>query len=142
MQCPCFSGKTYEACCKSFHEGKSPKTALELMRSRFSAYALKLPDYIIKTTHPGCMYYQKDLEKWKKDIEEFSDNTSFKDLTIVDDFEEDKLAFITFVAHLDHLGKDATFTERSYFVKENDKWLYREGIVKKGVKTNKEMMEF
>lgn len=142
MQCPCFSGKPYEKCCKAFHDGKNPQSALELMRSRFSAYALKLPDYLINTTHPECFHYRQDLESWKKEIEEFSDSSSFNNLTIVDDFEEGTIAFVTFVAHLEHLGEDATFTERSYFVKENDKWFYRDGIVKSGVKTNKEMMEF
>jgi uncharacterized protein YchJ len=142
MRCPCSSGKDYEDCCKPFHEGNQPENALQLMRSRYSAYALKLIDYIIETTHPECVYYHKDKEKWKKEVEEFCDSANFKKLAILDDFEEDKIAFVTFVVHLDHLNEDATFTERSYFVKENDKWLYRDGIIKKGVRTQKEMVGY
>ena len=138
MQCPCSSGRSYKDCCKGFHEGKKPQKAIDLMRSRFSAYALKIADYIIETTHPECFNYQKDKKKWKKEIEEFSDNTVFEKLEIIDDFEDDKIAFVTFVAHLD---QDATFTERSYFVKENCQWIYRDCIVKSGVKTNREMIE-
>ncbi|MBJ7449651.1 MAG: hypothetical protein JHC93_04750, partial [Parachlamydiales bacterium] len=50
--CPCHSSLDYEKCCKPFHDGIPAPTALALMRSRYSAYALHLIEYIIATTHP------------------------------------------------------------------------------------------
>ena len=50
--CPCGSLKKYKKCCKLFHDDiKKPSNALELMKSRFSAFAFCKSDYIIKTTH-------------------------------------------------------------------------------------------
>lgn len=141
MKCPCHSKESYEVCCKPYHEGKLAEDALKLMRSRYSAYALKLIDYVIDTTHPDCLYYQEDREGWKEDLLTFCEQTKFKDLDIIDVHLEPRMAFITFVVHMDQEGKDVTFTERSYFVFEHEKWLYRDGIVKPGVHTNSEMLE-
>ena len=52
--CPCGTGTAYAACCGRFHTGtRRPPTALALMRSRYSAFALGLPDYLIDTWHPA-----------------------------------------------------------------------------------------
>ena len=41
MNCSCCSGKLYEECCEPFHSKKEfPKTAEELMRSRYAAFAI------------------------------------------------------------------------------------------------------
>ena len=68
MRCPCQitpdllsnsnaknleNGKSYLNCCKPFHDGKLPKTAEQLMRSRYSAFVLVNPEYIVKTTLPA-----------------------------------------------------------------------------------------
>lgn len=48
--CPC-GGATYGACCRPRHDGSRPaETAEALMRSRYSAFALCLPDYL-QATH-------------------------------------------------------------------------------------------
>src|SRR5258708_2213400 len=117
MKCPCSSDLPYEQCCKPFHEGKAPSTALELMRSRYAAYALDLPDYIIKTTHPKCQAFMLDFTKWKKSIREFSRNTIFEKLTICDYDLQEEVSHVTFTAHLKQFGKDASFTEKSRFEK-------------------------
>ncbi|PIS00525.1 MAG: hypothetical protein COT84_06900 [Chlamydiae bacterium CG10_big_fil_rev_8_21_14_0_10_35_9] len=141
MKCPCHSGNDYKDCCEPFHKGKLPPTPTILLRARYAAYALNLPDFIIDTTHPECFYYEKDKDKWKKDLEEFSTSTIFKDLRILDTHEDEELGFITFVAFIKQGDEDATFTERSYFVREEGKWLYRDGIVKSGIHTNEQMLE-
>ena len=52
--CPCQSQQPYENCCQPYHEqSKQPKTAEQLMRSRYAAYVLQQIDYIIKTTVPA-----------------------------------------------------------------------------------------
>ena len=42
MLCPCGSEKTYEKCCKAYiEEGKKVHNVEVLMRSRYTAFALK-----------------------------------------------------------------------------------------------------
>lgn len=120
---------TYEKCCKPFHEGTPPATALQLMRSRYAAYALDKPDYIVKTTHRANPHYSEDIATWKKEISQFSKGTQFNRLEI-HDFKEDRTtATVTFTAHLTQSHHDATFTEKSAFEKVGDWWMYRSGEI-------------
>lgn len=123
-QCPCFSGNIYDKCCRPFHQGKLPESALQLMRSRYSAYALDIPDYIMATTHPSNSQYSENTISWGKSISEFSRNFSFEKLEILDSTENSTVATVTFKAYLLHDGSDASFTEKSYFEKVNGRWLY------------------
>ena len=43
---------SYGECCEPFHQGTKGPTAERLMRSRYSAYALGLDEYILSTWHP------------------------------------------------------------------------------------------
>jgi SEC-C motif-containing protein len=127
MNCPCKSGKQYEVCCKPFHMGKNPDTALQLMRSRFAAYALSLSQYIMDTTHRANPQFDNNSIKWAKHISEFSSQTEFVGLDILDSKEKGSTATVTFVAHLIQDEKDASFTEKSTFEKVNGRWLYVKG---------------
>lgn len=50
MRCFCCSSKPFQACCEPFIKGdKTPVTAEQLMRSRFSAYATAQYAYILDT---------------------------------------------------------------------------------------------
>lgn len=128
-ECPCKSGKTYEACCQKYHQGALPENALKLMRSRYSAYALGLADYIIDTTHPANPTFRRDTVKWTQDVLDRSRNTHFEDLTILEFIDGQEIAYVTFRAHLSQNKRDTSFTERSRFLKENGKWLYESGII-------------
>ncbi len=90
------------------------------MRSRYSAYALDLANYIIKTTHPKSPFYEKDIDVWKKSIHHFSKTTAFQDL-IIESFDE---THVTFFAKLNTLGMDASFRELSLFKKLDGLWYY------------------
>ena len=125
--CPCCSGNTYAQCCGRFHEGATPENALQLMRSRYSAYALNIPDYIVKTTHPKNPQYSKNLLSWKQHISQFSQNSLFHRLEILDFMEKEKEATVTFTAYISQNNRDATFTEKSHFEKMDGCWLYRDG---------------
>lgn len=127
MRCPCWSGKVYEGCCRRYHDGVLPENALALMRSRYAAYALGLADYIMATTHPDNPAYTADVKTWKQNILEFSKNTRFEDLKILEFIDGPQNAYVTFTAYLKQSGRDATFTEKSYFVKEGARWLYHSG---------------
>jgi SEC-C motif domain protein len=51
--CPC-GGPSFEACCAPFLSGAAvPPSAETLMRSRYTAYALKNEDYLKATWHPS-----------------------------------------------------------------------------------------
>ena len=130
--CPCCSGLPYEQCCKRFHDGFLPEDALQLMRSRYSAYVLDLPEYVINTTHPASPQYCADRSLWTKKITDFSKNSSFERLEVLDFKERGTLAIVTFVAHLSQGGKDATFTEKSYFERIKGRWFYRNGQLAEG----------
>ena len=129
LLCPCGSTKMYSECCGKYHQGTNPENALALMKSRYSAYSLNLADYIMHTTHPKNPRFKADKTTWKKQILEFSQNTVYEKLDILDFTDGSIEAFVTFVAHLKHKNKDATFTERSRFEKINGQWLYLDGVI-------------
>lgn len=53
QDCPCGSKKTFQECCERFISGQLfPVTPEELMRSRYTAYAVSNMDYIIRTMKP------------------------------------------------------------------------------------------
>lgn len=132
LSCPCCSGNAYAACCKPLHEGLLPVNALALMRSRYAAFALNLPDYLIATTHPAGTQYSEHPFLWKRQLSQFSQRSSFEGLEILAFQENATLATVTFTAHLSQDGKDATFTEKSYFEKFRGRWLYRNGQIAAG----------
>jgi SEC-C motif domain protein len=125
--CPCKSGQAYDRCCSPYHHGKDPENALALMRSRYSAYALELADYIIRTTHPTNPDYRSNLETWKKEILHFCQNTDFLNLKIHEFIDGENVAYVTFTAFLKQKGQDLSFKEKSLFLKEEQKWFYKSG---------------
>ena len=123
--CPCGSIKKYKKCCKPFHDKITfPKTALELMKSRFSAFAVLIADYIIFTTHENNSDYISDLKSWNQDIMNFSKNTRFERLEILDFIEGEVESFVIFKATLFQDNTDISFIEKSRFLKVKDKKLY------------------
>jgi len=89
------------------------------MKSRYSAYALNQYKYIIKTHYKST----ETLES----IKEFSKNTTFQKLEIIEFLDGDYEAFVTFKANLLTHNNDSSFTEKSRFIKENEKWFYVDG---------------
>ncbi len=70
--CPCDTGKPYPSCCGRFHDGRPAPTAVALMRSRYSAFALGLGSYLLETWHPATRPPSMDLD----------DDTTWTGLTI------------------------------------------------------------
>lgn len=56
--CPCFSGKPYGECCKPFHDGKKNPQPVEVMRSRYAAYAW------YETLNYLLIYFVLELTFW------------------------------------------------------------------------------
>lgn len=130
--CPCSSGKYYNDCCKPLHDGESAKNALMLMRSRFAAYALNNPDYIVATTHPASPQYSENKFSWKRSISQFSKSSSFHKLEILDVKEQNTLATVTFTAYITQDNIDCTFSEKSFFEFFRGRWFYRGGQLAQG----------
>jgi SEC-C motif-containing protein len=130
--CPCCSGRPYAQCCQKYHRGLLPKNALALMRSRYSAYALGLAEYIIETTHSDSPHWVANRKQWLHQIQAFSREVSFDGLEILETKNEDGVAFVAFVAHLSKEGTDLTFTEKSRFFKQGQAWKYVDGKIAKG----------
>ena len=112
----------YKECCFKYHKCANPPNALELMKSRYSAYAAGDAKYIIKTTHLSSPYFEKNKDEWIKSIKEFS-KSEFKKLEILDFKESENEAFVEFKAFIE----DYVMLERSYFIKE-DRWYYVKGV--------------
>ncbi len=126
--CACGSGIKYKKCCQLFHNGKVAKNALELMKTRYSAYAFSNLRYIIKTTHQENQDFTTDIKSWEKDILDFSKNGEFRDLEILEFIDGETEAFVTFCATIFINNKNASFVEKSKFYKVDSKWLYHSGI--------------
>ena len=122
-QCPCHSGEKYKKCCQPYHKGIIPSTALRLMRSRYSAFVLGHADYIMATTHSNNPDYTDNKERWRASILDFSHNTQFLGLKILEFIDGEAEAFVTFEARLDQ----GILKEKSRFLKEKGQWLYADG---------------
>ena len=125
--CPCGSLKKFKKCCRIFHFGENPKNALELMKSRYSAFVANDANYIIKTTHRENKDYTSNKESWIESINSFTYHSSFKGLEILDFKDGDEIAYVTFKAKIFQGAIDSTFVEKSKFIKVEDEWKYYEG---------------
>ncbi|MDC8786284.1 YchJ family protein [Roseateles koreensis] len=126
--CPCGHPSAYAACCGRFHAlftqtGQlSAPDAEALMRSRYSAYALDLLDYLRATWHPdtrpallqpneaGLRWLGLDVKKHVR--------------------QDENHAFVEFVARSKLGGRAHRLHEVSSFERVNADWLYRDGLLK------------
>ena len=123
--CLCQSGELYKSCCRPFHNGRRRPKPVELMRSRFAAYALGKVGYVVKTEHPQSPRRQQDSVTFRKEIKQFCEQTTFVGLQILDSVTLSEMeATVTFHAVLLQDGKDVSFTECSLFRRGNGRWLY------------------
>ncbi|MEO8332738.1 MAG: YchJ family metal-binding protein [Gallionella sp.] len=116
--CPC-GGGSYAECCGRYHEGAPAADAAALMRSRYSAYVLKLEPYLIATWHSGTRPKALDLA---------ADNTKWIALEIMrHHLEPEHHATVEFVARYKIGGRAQRLHEISRFVREDGKWFYVDG---------------
>jgi len=118
--CPCSSSEKYINCCGKYHFWENPENALILMKSRYSAYCENNAIYIMKTTHKNNIEYNSNKLLWKNEIENFSENSIFLYLEILEFIEWEKESFVTFKVKLDSWE----IFEKSRFLKVDWIWLY------------------
>ena len=122
MECPCGSGKSYNQCCRLYHDGKAAPTAESLMRSRYTAYVLRNGAYLHRSWHPTTRPNKKSLLQLTP--------TDWQGLTVVrteQGSEQDANGIVEFIAHYQEAGIAQQLHETSRFVREAGKWYYVDG---------------
>lgn len=121
--CPCGTGSNYGACCGRLIRGAAEaRTAEELMRSRYSAYALGELDYVFRTWHP----------KTRPADVTAAPGVTFAGLEISDIVAggpDDDLGVVEFTARLRGAEGISELHERSRFSRRAGHWMYVDGAV-------------
>ena len=126
--CPCGSGRKYKKCCRVLHNGQAAPSAEALMRSRYSAYALGLADYVMGTTHADSPHRGTDPGRWRADLQQFCRLTRFEGLIVESASSCGQTARVRFRAALRQRDRDASFTEESLFRRVEGRRLYVEAV--------------
>lgn len=121
--CACGNPRAYGDCCGRFHAGFAADNAVKLMRSRYSAYVLRLDQYLLDTWHSSTRPRVLDLLE--------SDVLQWLGLEIRAQQSSIDRARIEFIARY-RVGGPGWPIERqheiSHFVKEEDgRWYYVDG---------------
>ncbi|WP_309064354.1 YchJ family protein [Microbacterium sp.] len=119
-RCPCTSGDVFGSCCAPVLATGVAPTAVRLMRSRFTAFAIGDAAHLLRTWHPSTRPARLDLDeevRWVRlDI-----------LDVVGGGPFDRDGIVEFAAvHRDAEGR-GVLRERSRFVREDRTWLYVDG---------------
>ncbi|GAA0934892.1 YchJ family protein [Virgisporangium aurantiacum] len=119
--CPC-GGGTYGACCGRAHRSEPAATAEALMRSRYSAFALRDADHLLRTWHPDTRPDTLDLptgRRW----------TRLRVLATERGGADDTEGTVEFRAHFRDRGEPGVLSERSRFERVDGAWHYVDGDV-------------
>jgi SEC-C motif domain protein len=119
--CPC-GKQAYARCCGRFIEhGETPRTAEELMRSRYTAYTQSNDAYLLATWHPSTRPAPPIAEGGLK----------WLGLEVRAQKQDGDEAAVEFVARYKEPGGRAhRLHETSRFVRERGKWFYVDGDFK------------
>jgi SEC-C motif-containing protein len=120
--CPCGSGRDYAQCCGPLHAGAPAADAEALMRSRYSAYALRLGQYLRDSWHASTRPADFDLDASAQRPTWLGLSVKRHLDTGVDSAE------VEFVARYRVGGGSAVrLHERSRFLREHGHWFYLDG---------------
>ncbi|MDC7126553.1 MAG: YchJ family protein [Spirochaetales bacterium] len=121
--CPCGSGKAYDACCGQYISGtKLAPTPEALMRSRYTAYVKHNIDYIVDTHNPERIHRLD-----RKSTEEWSNNSEWLGLEIIKTEDKENEGTVEFVAKFRQDGVDYDHHEVSTFLKLDGEWFFDDG---------------
>ena len=133
--CLCGSNITYGECYQPFHTAqKIPTTAEALMRSRYTAYALRDGAYLQATW---------DITKRPESIDFSRETINWLRLEITETKKggiKDSKGQVTFKAFYSQDNEEYVMNEISRFTKQGGRWFYLDGIIKSignvGLQTN------
>ena len=118
--CPCNPGKLFKFCCEPLLLGKIvAKTPVQLMRSRYSAYALGgYGEYLLETWLPSAAAGLSSASLSVRSID-------WMGLNVVSKSQQGESGFVEFKAvYLDESGESAVHHEKSVFTRINGRWFY------------------
>ena len=121
--CPCGSNKTFKDCCETFLSGtKQAETPEQLMRSRYTAYAIPYIDYIERTMRePAAKDFNKESAYlWAK-------NATWQKLEVLNTSTNIDKGFVEFKAYYFENGKNHILHEISEFHRIDNQWYYVDG---------------
>jgi SEC-C motif domain protein len=119
--CPCGSGSALTECCGRYHRGAPAPSPEALMRSRYSAFALDLTDYLLASWHTST----------RPSYLETASATRWVRLEVLDASEEGEgdsaRGQVHFRATFQEGRRWAALEEISRFVQEAGRWVYLDG---------------
>ena len=122
--CPCGTGQDYDRCCGPLHRGERlAATAVELMRSRYAAYARDVPDHLFRSWHPRTRPSEPAPDPattW----------TSLEVLATTGGGPADEAGTVEFRAHFRTPSGAGSLHELSRFVRRAGRWVYLDGDVR------------
>ncbi|ATB28802.1 YchJ family protein [Melittangium boletus] len=128
--CPCSSGLRYRACCGRYHSGAAEAPDAEaLMRSRYSAFALREVEYLWRTLHPEHPDRARPKDDFLREVRAQASALKYPRLQVLDRQLADVggTAVVLFHAHVFEKGRDRSFVERSEFQHDGTGWRYLRG---------------
>ena len=121
--CPCGMGRTYAACCAAYVvDGQPAPSAVALMRSRYTAYAVGALDHVVRTWHPRTRPADLTLDpglRWT--------GLRILDAAGGEGGGGDDVGEVEFVASWESRGERGSLHERSRFARRGGRWLYVDG---------------
>jgi SEC-C motif domain protein len=117
--CPCGGRHAYERCCERWHRGEAAQDAEALMRSRYSAFVLRIEDYLLATWHASTRpeaIGQEALKRRWLGLKVLRHDATAPDRAVVE-----------FIARYKASGRTFELHETSRFVREDGRWLYVDG---------------
>lgn len=126
-ECPCGSAQLLAECCGRYIDGTPAPTALSLMKSRYSAFALGNGQYLADTL--------STRQKEDFDADEFEKavgQTKWLGLEIrkyADGGEKDDKGTVEFVAKYREQGQQVIHHELAQFIREDGKWVFDDCVM-------------
>jgi len=123
--CPCGSGNRFSHCCGPFLNAQTtPVTAVQLMRSRYTAYVRQNTEYLRASWHAATRPDLQDLS---------ADPVKWLGLKIIGSNgggQSDNSGTVEFIANCLLAGRQQQIHEVSRFVREGGRWFYVDGDVR------------
>lgn len=115
--CPCGTGGDFAACCGPLvNDGVPARTAEQLMRSRYTAFAIGGSEHLWRTWHPATRPPEVD-----------ADGVEWTGLTVVEVVaggEDDDEGIVEFEARYRGPDGPGVMRERSLFRRRGRRWAY------------------
>lgn len=115
--CPCSSGRAFEACCSPYLAGAEPPDAPSLMRSRYTAFVRGDHAHLVRTLHPEHEDRRLSPRELKDRLAKHAKRARYHGLVVIDHDGPDAQGIhrVLFRVSMKLAGADASFAELSSF---------------------------